>query len=183
VSTNNPLFISYLLCDKDSPKEKDEDIFWKLCRGQEKRKLGAVGDVVEHWHSKLYELINETTGYYKENLRISALENEIELLKNRITKLEENKSIIVPIETFAPESYELLKPFHIVLQQDEDEFIASFFEANLGASGDTQGEAIDNLKDIIITTFGILKEHEKSQLGPGPLHQLEVLEEFIRGIP
>lgn len=152
------------------------------CLGK-KKKFAVSRNIVEDWHHEIHELLNRITDDLQINPQVITLEKEIELLKNRITKLEENKSIIVPIETFAPEPYELLKPFHIVLQQDEDEFIASFFEANLGASGDTKKEAIDNLKDIIISTFEILKEHKESQIGPEPFRQLKVLEEFIREIP
>ncbi|GAF95929.1 unnamed protein product, partial [marine sediment metagenome] len=35
-------------------------------------------------------------------------------------------------------------------------YIATFFDANISASGDTQTEAIFNLKDMIVGTFEIL---------------------------
>ena len=107
---------------------------------------------------------------------------EIASLRERIGALENSQSLIVPIETFAPEPYELIHSFHVVLQSHEGEYMASFFDANLSTSGETKEEALYNLKDIIIATFNMLREHKKSQLGPGPKRQLEVLLSFIKSI-
>lgn len=132
---------------------------------------------------KVFENLRQTLmTKLSESLIIDSLEREVALLKKRISILEETKPLIIPIETFAPEPYEVLKTFHIVLQQHEEEYIATFFDANIGASGETREEAINNLKDIIITNFEILTNHDESQLGPEPLRQLRVLEKFVRKI-
>ena len=61
-----------------------------------------------------------------------------------------------------------------------DEYIASFYDANLSTSGDTVEEAYDNLKNIIISYFNILNRHKENELGPGPLMQKKVLNHFMR---
>lgn len=111
--------------------------------------------------------------------RIEGLERELLLLKQRVSKLERSSPVCVPIETFAPEPYELVKPFNVVLQSRDDEYIASFFDANLSASGATEVEAIQNLKDIILGVFDCLLEHDEAELGPEPSRQLLVLKTFI----
>jgi len=118
-----------------------------------------------------------------ENSRINKLERDVALLKRRISTLEEIKPIIVPIETFDPEPYEILKTFYAVIQQHEEEYVAYYFDANLSATGDTKEEAIYNLKDIIIATFDVLSSHNESELGLGPLRQIKLLKKIIRKIP
>jgi hypothetical protein len=112
--------------------------------------------------------------------QIEGLEREILLLKRRCDNLERTSPVIVLIESFAPEPYEIIKPFHAVIKFQEDQYIASFFDANLSTSGDTQEESIGNLKDIILGTFEILMTMDEKKLGPGPLRQRGLLAEFIR---
>ena len=59
-------------------------------------------------------------------------------------------------------------------------FIASFLEASLAASGDTEAEALDGLKDRIITTFERLESKTDDKLGPVPLRQKQLLTSLIR---
>jgi len=90
------------------------------------------------------------------------------------------ESLQVPIQSLAPEPYEVIKPFQVVVRAADGEYIASFFDANLSASGETQAEAVLNLKDIIAGTFEILAGMNDAELGPGPLRQKRTLEEFVR---
>jgi len=117
---------------------------------------------------------------WHELAQIEGLEREILLLKRRCDNLERTTPVLVPIESFAPEPYEVVKPFHVVVRLQEDQYIACFFDANIGASGDTQYEAVVNLKDIVVGTFEILMATDERKLGPGPLRQKGILGEFVR---
>ncbi len=86
---------------------------------------------------------------------------------------------IVPITTFAPEPYHLLRHILIVLQPAEKGFTASFFDANVYASGDTEEEAFRNLKSLILDVFDNLSVEPFDRLGPEPRRHLAVLREFI----
>jgi len=88
-------------------------------------------------------------------------------------------STVVPITTFEPEQFELLKPIQVVVQPTGDGYMCTFFDANVNASGETQVEAVANLKSVILDTFEDL-ESEKKPLGPGPNQQLAVLRSFIK---
>lgn len=87
---------------------------------------------------------------------------------------------VVPITTFAPEPFEVLRPMSAVIQPIGDEHLATFFDANINASGETQEEAFANLKDVMLGTFQMLERMSESQLGPGPRRQRAVLSECIR---
>ncbi|MBM4037975.1 MAG: hypothetical protein FJ290_05625 [Planctomycetes bacterium] len=112
--------------------------------------------------------------------RLDMLEQEMQSLKGRVAQLEVSAPVIVPVETLAPEPYELLKPFHAVIEPCEDECLATFYDANISASGATRDEALANLKDMVVAGFEMLTEHEAEGLGPALVKQLRVLREFMR---
>lgn len=92
--------------------------------------------------------------------------------------------ILVPVTTFAPEPFTvrdpLRDPIWAVVQPVEDSFVATFFDANLSTSGDTQEEAMANLKDLILDVYLDLAEEPPERLGPEPRRQLAVLASLIR---
>ena len=89
-------------------------------------------------------------------------------------------SILVPVTTFAPEPFELVKDILVVVQSTGEDFTASFFDANIHASGDTQEEAVANLKDVMLIMLRRFEKEPEHRLGPEPKRQLAVLRDFIR---
>jgi hypothetical protein len=113
-------------------------------------------------------------------IRMAQVEHSIQQLENKVSSLQV-ASAVVPIQTFAPEPFDLVREMKVVIQQtDEDEFLATFFDANIGAAGCNQGEAIENLKDMLLSRFDYLEKLPPETLGPGPAKQLAILREFIR---
>ena len=88
--------------------------------------------------------------------------------------------VVYPLTSLAPEPFEIIGPIHILIQAAEDGYIASFLDANLGASGATRAEALDGIKDRIVTTYERLMGKTDEKLGPGPLRQKHVLASLIR---
>jgi hypothetical protein len=95
------------------------------------------------------------------------------------TCLEIDGSVTVPIQTFSPEPFEVLKEIKAVIEESDDEYIASFFDANVSAGGSNQQEAIDNLKENLLNRFDYLGSLPPERLGIGPQKQLAVLREYI----
>ena len=89
-------------------------------------------------------------------------------------------SVVVPIASFDPERLDVLIPVPVVIQESEGGYLASFFDANLNAFGETQQGAYENLKDIIVTVFDLLTEEPRKKLGREPARQLKVLQAFMR---
>jgi hypothetical protein len=87
---------------------------------------------------------------------------------------------IVPITSLAPEPFDVLKEIKAVIQPIDDEFMATFFDANINSAGCNEQEAIDNLKDLLISRFQFLSEQPAEQLAPPLARQIAVLREFIR---
>jgi len=113
-------------------------------------------------------------------LRIGVLEKAILEMRSTVDQLARGRTIHVPISSLAPEPYAVVKPLVAVVVPDDDQFIASFYDANLHSSGDTEAEAIDNLKEVIASTFRRLSELGDKRLGPLPAKQLATLNEFVR---
>lgn len=89
--------------------------------------------------------------------------------------------LAVPINGFDPEPFELLRPLVVLVQQvDDDDYNASFFDANLCAAGSNPSEAIDSLKSLMLGRFEFLESLPSKKLGPGPARQLAVLRAYLR---
>jgi hypothetical protein len=94
----------------------------------------------------------------------------------------EQTAEVVPfdITTFEPEPYRLLHPpMKAYVTRKGLEYIASQLESNIHASGDSEFEAQENLRSLILDTFEILTEEPEENLAPRALRQLLVLREHI----
>jgi predicted RNase H-like HicB family nuclease len=144
----------------------------------------VLPEVVADWESLVRQAIEQLTqnelAKSIQDLRLDGIDRELRQTISRLKRLELGQPLIVPVESFAPEPYELLTPFHVVLEPSDNEFVATFFDANISASGETGMDALANLKDMILAVFEAL-ELEKD-LGPSPSKQLSVLKQFIRKI-
>lgn len=106
--------------------------------------------------------------------RLDRLEQAVRALAERIDP------VTLQISTFAPEPYEVLRPIPVLIRPEGDEFVASFVEANVNASGETQQEAFESLKALVLDVFDSLRSHPAGKLGPEPARRLAVLRDFIR---
>ena len=87
---------------------------------------------------------------------------------------------MVPIQTLAPEPFELLKEIKVVVRPSDDEYIASFVDANVNASGCTIADAVSSLKEMLARRFDRLDKMPANKLGPAMAKQIAVLRSFIR---
>jgi predicted RNase H-like HicB family nuclease len=112
------------------------------------------------------------------------IEKQISKLSERLGRLETNlgpvSSKAVAIQTFAPEPYHLSSPISVTVEEDAaGNFVASFFDASISATGENEQEAFENLKSLILDTFDSLNREALAKLGPEPRRQLAVLRSFI----
>jgi hypothetical protein len=112
---------------------------------------------------------------FDQALRLDRLEQAVRALSERIDP------VTLQISTFAPEPYAVLRPIPVLIRPEGEEFVASFIEANVNASGETQQEAFENLKALVLDIFDSLKSHPADKLGPESARRLAVLRDFIRG--
>lgn len=113
-------------------------------------------------------------------LRKEGVFQELRALSEAVRRLERCSGFLVPISTLAPEPYDLLQEIKAVVQPSDDEFIATFFDANVSAAGPNETAAVANLKDVLIATFQRLDELPAKRLALVKNRQLAVLREFIK---
>jgi hypothetical protein len=88
-------------------------------------------------------------------------------------------SCTMQIHTFAPEPYRVKRAIPIAVREHDGEFLASFVDANVNASGETATEAFEGVKVLMLDMFDHLSKQAK--LGPKLAKTLAVLREFIDG--
>ncbi|HEX9734499.1 MAG TPA: hypothetical protein VGG06_21215 [Thermoanaerobaculia bacterium] len=109
---------------------------------------------------------------------ISSLRDELDALKETLPLRE--PGLRVPIQSLDPEPIEVVSPLEAVIRPVGDGFVATFFDANVNASGETESEAFENLKDMLVATLTELRRLGEERLGPEPARQLAVLKRFLR---
>jgi len=118
--------------------------------------------------------------------RLEMAETELKGVADRLARIEGlcekalQKSVHVPVATFAPEPFEVIKDFSVVVQPEEESFVATLFDANISSSGETQEEAVANLKDLILMVFQGFENEDDRELGPAMIRQKHVLQNLIR---
>jgi len=113
-----------------------------------------------------------------------SLSASLEEVARNVAKIEAEladtrRQASVAITTLSPEPYTLRRSIPVHIQPSGESFVATFFDANISTSGETQEEAFSNLKSLLIDTFEYLESVPKEQLGPEPFRQIAVLREFI----
>jgi hypothetical protein len=163
------------------------------CTAPTREKTRWVGDSIEFWHqspqskSKRPVAANRLT---LESALAALLEERNKSLETRLDATEakverliqslERGGQCLPINTLSQHGLEVIKAIcaHVRLE-DEDEYVASFADANINGSGETEHDAYEDLKAAIAGRYFSLTAYEKD-LGKEPARQLAVLREFVR---
>ena len=123
------------------------------------------------------------------NLTVSELKRQSRELLKRIERLEETaQSIQAPINTFAPKPFDILKPIAALVEPviDEDgepcEYIATFVDGALSATGETVEEAVRLLKGRMASQYRFLSNLTPDRLGKMPQRQLAALQSVMRRV-
>jgi hypothetical protein len=115
-------------------------------------------------------------------LRFDTLENRITRIEEKLVDLEGGQlaPVKVLLQSLEPDPFELSRHVEILIQPSGDGFLASFLDANLSISGDTQHEALSSLKALMVDVFEQLDQLGEEKLGPGPARQLCILRSLMR---
>lgn len=106
----------------------------------------------------------------------------VEIRELRAALARRIQTAVIPITTLAPEPYQILRDIPAVVESAGDGFNATFFDANISTAGDTQEEAVSNLRSLVMDIFEYLESEAPEALGPEPTRQLGVLRVFLKRI-
>jgi hypothetical protein len=121
---------------------------------------------------------NSTVMVMRESVR--TLTNEVAMLKCEIQRLHNLRTYVVPLATLRPEPFQMLHQIPVTIEGDGEDFTATFVEANVSASGETEADAIANFKDSLVSSYEVLEASPPEQLGPLPSRQWDVLQNVIK---
>jgi len=109
---------------------------------------------------------------------IDSLMSNVKQLEKRIAELSAQPFQAL-ITTLAPDPFDLKRDIPVVVTPNGEDFVATFFDAGISATGDTDEEAVFNLKDLIVQTFEALSKMPEAKLGFLPRKQLAVLRTLV----
>jgi hypothetical protein len=89
-------------------------------------------------------------------------------------------AVTVPISSLDPEPAELLRDIAVVVQPRGEGYVATYFDASISMSGDTQEEAVQNLKAVMVHVLEELESEPAETLGPALARQLAALRRVMR---
>ncbi len=88
--------------------------------------------------------------------------------------------MLVDIDSLPDATLSVTLPIPALVERiDPSNFTAEVSTAGVFASGDTPGEALENLKDMVASTFLHFSSLPPERLGPVPSHQLTILKQHI----
>ncbi|MBF0495330.1 MAG: hypothetical protein HQK58_01955 [Deltaproteobacteria bacterium] len=85
---------------------------------------------------------------------------------------------IVPLNSLKHPKYYLKGPVYVALEVVENQVMASLDELEAFSYADTEVEALDQLREEIVSLYEDLQS-DRENLGPAPLRWLQYLEEII----
>jgi hypothetical protein len=85
---------------------------------------------------------------------------------------------IIHIDDLNSDKYYLKEPIEVTITDLGDQILAEFVEAEISVSEDTASEALSWLKSRIVGSYVRFK-NQLDKLGPVPIRQLQVLEEYV----
>jgi hypothetical protein len=114
--------------------------------------------------------------------RSTAFDPDTSAMLKPMGKTENVAATSVPLTNLEPGRYELERDIPVVLEPSDNGFTATFLDANIGSSGDSEEEAIDNLRTLIVDTYELLESTQPDKLGREPRRRLASLRSLIRKI-
>jgi len=119
------------------------------------------------------ETILELTG------NVISIQHKLDSLEEAMKRLASLRTFVVPLTTLAPEPLQMRLNIPATIEGDGEEFTATYTEANVSASGETEADAIANLKESIVATYERLESIPASELSAIPSRQWNVLKSAI----
>lgn len=113
---------------------------------------------------------------------LRSLSRELLNLREEVRQLQESRTFVVPLATLSPMPLEMVHQIPVTVQGSGEEFTATFTEANVSASGETEADAIAAFKESLLESFRILETMKPEELGPLPTRQWQVLQSVVRRI-
>ena len=110
---------------------------------------------------------------------VFTIQTKLDGLVEAVGRLASQRTFVVPLTTLAPEPLQMRLNIPATIEGDGEEFTATYTEANVSASGETEADAIANLKESIANTFVRLEAIPPGEMASLPARQWGILSSVI----
>lgn len=89
--------------------------------------------------------------------------------------------VAASLHSFGELPFETVKEIQIVIERiDTDNWVATFYDAGVSASGCNQVEAFNNCREMIAHSFEYLSSLDHDKIGPALRQRLVILREYMK---
>jgi len=106
-------------------------------------------------------------------------QQQITALAAEMARLKDSSRLSVRLSSLGISGYTVQKPIPVTIRPDGDEFVATFFDANISTGGETEQEAVANLQTLIADFYDDLAAIPNEKLSTSSRRQKLVLVEFL----
>ena len=110
---------------------------------------------------------------------VTSMQEKLNGLAEAVDRLSSLRTFVVPLTTLASEPLQMKLNIPATIEGDGEDFTATFNEANVSASGETEADAIANLKESLVSTYEFLESIPENEMGLLPARQWEVLRNVL----
>ncbi len=111
------------------------------------------------------------------------LQAQVQDVRDLLAHLRRGYPKPIPLENLRDPRYEVMRPIPVVLEVDEGQYIATWYDADLFGYGDIEQEALDDLCESIVSLWEVLKRESAAQgLGDALAKQWAFLQKVIREV-
>ena len=111
---------------------------------------------------------------------IQDLVQQVRQLRAEIISLQSTRTFVVTLTTLAPEPFQITHPIPVTVEGNGEDFTATFIEANISASGDTEADALSSFKDSLLSSYELFESMSPDKLGPLPTRQWSILKTVVK---
>jgi hypothetical protein len=109
------------------------------------------------------------------------LQTQVQDVRDLLTHLRRGYPRQVLLENLRNLQYEVVRPLPVVLEEDEGQYVATWYDADLFGYGDSEQEALEDLCETIVSLYEVLKRESAAQgLGDPLAKQWAFLQKVIR---
>jgi len=123
---------------------------------------------------------------------MNGMEALVKEIKNLQTDMQEMKELFanlrrypkqIQLENLRNQRYELMRPLYILLEEDDEQYVATWYDGDVFGYGANEQEAIDDLCETITATWEVFKKESQADgLGDALAMQWRFFQKIIREV-
>lgn len=117
------------------------------------------------------------------NKALHDLQTQMQDVRDQLAHIRRGYPRQIPLENLRDPLYEVIHTIPVVLEEDEGQYLATWYDADIFGYGASEQEALDDLCESIVSLWEVLKRESSAQgLGDTLTKQWAFLQKMIREV-